>query len=120
MELPTDRPAPINMLSATNFDQPAFNTRRRTAQHSSSEDTTPQRDVMAPDMTDTQSTTPKSLTADRLEALLQMQKMDPFCKHISLHTYKGTASQTHHRLRTKILGASDPQGMEVHSISGST
>ena len=28
---------------------------------------------------------PKSLTADRLEALLQMQKTDPFCKQISKH-----------------------------------
>ena len=27
--------------------------------------------------------TPKPLTADRLEALLQMQRTDPFCKHIS-------------------------------------
>ena len=40
-------------------------------------------DAIAPDVTDTKSTTPKSLTADRLEALIQMQKMDPFCKHIS-------------------------------------
>ena len=27
--------------------------------------------------------TPKSLTANRLEVLLQMQKADPFCKRIS-------------------------------------
>ena len=53
------------------------------AQHSSPEDTTPQRDAVAPEVTDTQTTTPKSLTADRSEALLQMQKMDPFCKCIS-------------------------------------
>ena len=62
------------MLSATNLDGPAFNTRSRTAQHSSSEGTTPQTDAIAPDVTDTLSTTPKSLTVDRLEALLQMQK----------------------------------------------
>ena len=83
VELPQDRPGIINMLSATNLDGPAFNTRSRTAQHSSSEDTTPQTDVVTPNVTDTPSTTPKSLTADRLEALLQMQKTDPFCKHIS-------------------------------------
>ena len=26
--------------------------------------------------------TPKPLTADRQEALLQIKRMDPFCKHI--------------------------------------
>ena len=82
-ELPQDRPATISTLSATNFDGPTFNTRSRNAQHSPSEDTTPETDGAAPDVTDTQSTTPKSLTADRLLALLQMQKMDPFCKCIS-------------------------------------
>ena len=82
VELPQDRPTPINMLSATNLDGPSFNTRSRTAQHSSSEDTTPQTDTVAPEVTDTPSTTPKSLTVDRSEVLLQMQEMDPFCKHI--------------------------------------
>ena len=70
------------MLSATHSDGPAFNTRSRTAQQSSSEGSTPQTYAVAPDVTNTQSTTPKSLSADRLEALLQMQKMDPFCKCI--------------------------------------
>ena len=83
VELLQDRPTTINMLSATHSGGPAFNTRSRMAQHSSPEDTTPQTDAVALDVTDTQSTTPQSLTADRLEALLQMQKMDPFCKHIS-------------------------------------
>ena len=83
MELPQNRPTTINMLSATHSDGPAFNTWNKMVQHSSPEDTTTQTDVVAPDVTDTQSTTPKSVTADRLEALLQMQKMDPFCKHIS-------------------------------------
>ena len=53
------------------------------AQHSLPEDNTPQTDGIAPDITDTQSTTPKSLTADRLEVLLQMQKTDQFYKCIS-------------------------------------
>ena len=53
------------------------------AQHHSSEDSTPQTDTIAPDTTDTQNTTPKSLSADILEALLQMQKTDLFCKYIS-------------------------------------
>ena len=60
------------MLSVTNLDGPALNTRSLTAQYRSSEDTTPQTDAVAPDVTDTPSTTLKSLAADRLEALLQM------------------------------------------------
>ena len=71
------------MLSATKLEGPAFNTRSRTAQCSSSEDTTSQSDPVEPNVTDTQSTTPKSLTVNTLWALLQMQKMDPFCKQIS-------------------------------------
>ena len=83
VELPPDGHVTINMLSANTLDGPAFNTRSRTAQHSSSENTTQQTNATTPDVTDTQSIIPKSLTADRLEALLQMQKTDPFCKHIS-------------------------------------
>ena len=78
-----DRLATINMLSATNLDGPAFNTRSRTVQHSSLEDTTPQADAVELNVTDTSSNTPKSLTVDRLQALLQMHKTDPFCKCIS-------------------------------------
>ena len=37
--------------------------------------------------------TPKPLTADRLEALLQMQRTDPFCKHISKQLFNGKAPQ---------------------------
>ena len=66
------------MLSATHSDGPTFNTRSKMAQHSSPEDTTPQVDAVASDVTDTQNTTPKSLTDDRLEGLLQMQKTEPF------------------------------------------
>ena len=80
MELPENTPTTINMLSTTHSDGPAFNTRSTMAQHSSSDDTPPQTDAVASDVTDTQNTIPKSLTANRLEALLQMQKMDPFCK----------------------------------------
>ena len=67
IKLPQDRPAIINMLSTTNLDGPAFNTRSWTAQHTLSEDTTSQSDAVAPDVTDTLSTTPKSLTADSLQ-----------------------------------------------------
>ena len=80
VELPQDRPATIHMLSATNLDGPAFNTRIRTAQHRSSEDTTSQTDYVEINVTDTPSTMPKSLMVDRLQVLLQMQKTDLFCK----------------------------------------
>ena len=36
-----------------------------------------------PDIFTTPDPTPEMLTANRLEALLQMQKTDPFCKRIS-------------------------------------
>ena len=71
------------MLSATHSDGPAFNTKSRTTQQHPFSDYTPQTDVKAPVITETGNTTPKSLSADRLEALLQMQQPDPFCKHIS-------------------------------------
>ena len=60
IELPEDRPATVNMLSATNLDGPAFNTRSRTAQCTSTEDPTtqPQSDAVTPDVTDTPSTAP--------------------------------------------------------------
>ena len=81
------------MLSVTNLYGPPFNTRNRTTKHTSTEDTTPQpqKDVVIPDVTDTPSTTPKSLTMDRLQALLQMQKTDPFCKQISKCLSNGKA-----------------------------
>ena len=67
------------MLSATHSDGPASNTRSKTGQQHSSNDPTPQTDATAPVITETGNTTPKSLPADRLEALLQMQKSHPFC-----------------------------------------
>ena len=85
VELPQDMPATIQMLSAINHDEPAFNTRSRTAQHTSTENLTlqPQLDAGTPDVIETASPTPKPLTTERLQTLLQMQKTDPFCKCIS-------------------------------------
>ena len=93
IELPQDRPGTIQMLYATNHDGPAFNTRSRTAQCTSTEDPTsqPQADAVTPDVTDTPSSTPKLLTTDRLQALLWMQKTDPFSKHISKWLSNGKA-----------------------------
>ena len=51
---------------------------------------TSQPDIM-PEFSDLPDPTPKSLTADRLESLLQMQKTDPFCKRISKCLSNGKA-----------------------------
>ena len=47
---------------------------------------------------------PKFLTADKLEALLQMQKTDHFCKWISKHLSNGKAPQHETDLFTHIKG----------------
>ena len=81
VELPHDRQATVQMLSATNHDGPAFHTRSRTAQCNITGDLTPQpkTDTVTPDITtvtDTPEATPKPLTNDRLHAWLQMQRTD--------------------------------------------
>ena len=78
MELPQTTPTPINLLSVTKSDGPAFNNRSQTCQSLSADISTSQPDVM-PEVLEVPDPTPKSLTADRL-ALLQMHKTDPFCK----------------------------------------
>ena len=70
------------MLSVTNTDGPAFNTRSQTHQGLSLDNSTSQPDI-TPEVSEATGPIPKSLTADRLQALLQMQKTDPFCKRIS-------------------------------------
>ena len=70
LELPQNKPTIINMLSATHSDGPAFNTRSKTAQQNSSNDSTPQPDATTPVVTETENTTPKFLSTDRLEAPL--------------------------------------------------
>ena len=66
-----------NMSTASSTDGPAFHTRSH-AQNTSTPhpDTTPQ-------ISQEPTTTPKSLTAEHLDTLLQMQKTDQFCKCIS-------------------------------------
>ena len=83
------------MLSATNLHGPAFHMRSRTAQYNTSEEHTPQPqpDTIPQDVTNSLSTTPKPLTADRLQALLQMQRTYPFCKCISKCLSNGKASK---------------------------
>ena len=103
MELPQTAPAPINLSSVTKSDGPAFNTRSQTHQCLSTDTSTVQPDVM-PEVSKIPDATPKSLIADRLEALLQMQKMDPFCKRISKHLSNGKAPQHNTDLFTHVRG----------------
>ena len=98
VELPSTPSASINMLSISNTDGPAFNTRSQTQQHLTPDSSTTQQGV-TPDITST-----PDLTADRLEALLQMQKTDPFCKQISKCLYNGKAPKHDMELFTHIKG----------------
>ena len=77
MEQPQATSAAINMLSVSNIDGPAFNTRSQTQQCLTPNTSTAQPSI-TPQVSPVPNLTPKSLTADRLEALLQMQKTEPF------------------------------------------
>ena len=70
------------MLTVSSTDRPAFHTRSHTQNSPSSTTLIPHLDT-APQISQEPTTAPKLLTADRLEALLCMQKTDPFCKCIS-------------------------------------
>ena len=96
-------PATINILTVTHTDGPAFNTRSQTRQDYTSNNSTTQLNT-APDISPDPDTTPKSLTVDRLEALLQMQKIILFCKCISKHLSNGKAPQHETALFTHIRG----------------
>ena len=96
-------PAPISLLSVTNSDGPTFNTRSETHQCLSAHTSTVQLDVM-PEVSEVPDPTPKSLTADKLEAFLQMPKTDPFCKRISKCLSNGKAPQHETDLFTHVRG----------------
>ena len=80
------------MLTVTHTDRPAFNTRIHTQKNSPDTTSTPHPDV-SPQISQEAMSTPKPLTVDRLEALLQMQRTDPFCKHIFKCLLNGRAPQ---------------------------
>ena len=82
VELPQDKPVSINMLSITDTDRPVFNTRSQNHQCLSMDTSTSQPDI-TPIVSKERDPTPKILTAEGLQALLQMQKTDPFSKRIS-------------------------------------
>ena len=85
------------MLTASSTAGPAFHTRSCTQHTSSSATSTPHLDT-APQISQEPTTTPKPLTADHLDVLLQMQKTDPFFKHISKRLVDGKAP--HHEFDT--------------------
>ena len=67
-------------------------------QHTSSNATSTPHPNTSPQISQESTTTPKPLTADRLDALLQMQRTDPFCKCISKRLLNGKAP--HHEFDT--------------------
>ena len=103
VELPPTTLAPINMLLVSNTDGPTFNTRSQTQQHLAPDTSTAQPSI-TPDITSTSDPTPKSLTVDKLEALLQMWKTDSFCKWISKCLSNGKAPKYETELFTYIRG----------------
>ena len=89
VKLPNSTKDTVTMLTATNLDGPAFNTRSQTSQQCQiTKDTRPSNtpSISKPptyDLTtgeNTQNIMPKPLTADQCQALLQMQRIDPFSK----------------------------------------
>ena len=86
----------INMLTASLNDGPAFHTRGHTQSNSDSTSTLPTDST--PHISHEATPTPKSLTADCLDALLQMQRIDPFCKCISKRLLNSKAP--HHKFDT--------------------
>ena len=91
------------MLSVTNSDGPTFNTISQTHQCLSPDTSTSQPDIM-PAVSEVTGPTPNFLRADKLEALLQMQKTEPFCKRISKCLSNGKAPQHEMDLFTHVKG----------------
>ena len=85
-------PATVNMLTITHTDGPTSNTRSHTKKDSPDTTSTPNPNVL-PSISPDATQTPKPLKTDRLEALLQMQRTDPFFKCISKCLFNGEAPQ---------------------------
>ena len=84
------------MLTASSSDGPAFHSRSHT-QNSSHTTSTPHPDT-TPQISQEPTTTPKPLTAEHLDTLLQMQRTDPLCMHITRRLLNGKAP--HHEFDT--------------------
>ena len=113
MKLPTDSKATIEMLTTTNSDGPAFNTRSKTLQQQQANTelepsgTQHIKETVMLDLTTvetTQNITPKPLTANRHDTFLQMQRTNPFCKCISKWLSNGKAPQHEADLFTHAKG----------------
>ena len=87
---PTSPSPSVHMLTASHTDRPAFNTRSCTQTTSPNTTSTPHLNV-SPRISKEMNPTPKLLAADRIEALLQMQRTDPFCKCTSRQLLNGKA-----------------------------
>ena len=83
----------LNMLTASLNDGPAFDARSHTQSTLGSTSTFPTDPT--PHISQDATPTPKPLTADHLDAFLQMQRTDPFCKHMSKGLLNGKAP--HHK-----------------------
>ena len=101
-QLPTT-PAPINMLTVTQTDGPAFHTRSQTGQDSPLSNSNTQANT-TPNVTPDTTPMPKTPKMDRLDALLQMQKTHPFCKCISKCLSNGKVPQHETDLFTRVMG----------------
>ena len=86
----------INMLTVSSNDGAAFHMRNCT-QNTSNTTSTSHMDT-TPQIFHKSTTTPKPLTGEHLDALLQMQKTNPFCKCISKRLLNGKAP--HHEFDT--------------------
>ena len=91
------------MLTASSTEGPAFHTSSHTQNTSSSTTSTPHPNT-APQISQESTTVPKLLTTDHLEALLQMQNTDPFCKCISKRLLNGTAPHNEYDTFTHVKG----------------
>ena len=103
VELPTTMPATVTMLTVTHTDGPASNTRSHTRKDSPDTTSTPHPDV-SPKISPETTPTLKLLIVDRLEALLQMQRTDLFCKCISKCLLNGKAPQHETDIFTHVKG----------------
>ena len=111
--LPDDSKAIIKMLTTTISNGPASNTRSKTSHHHQTTSNTepssaqPDKETVTLDPTTVKTTkdvTVKPLTDDRHKALIQMQKMDPFCKCISKQLLNGKAPKHKANLFTHVKG----------------
>ena len=110
-QLSNDNKSTIKMLTATYSDGPAFNMRSKTSHQTATNteppSTHPNKDTITLDFTtmkSTQDITPKPLRNDRLQALLQMQKTDPFCQCIPKQLSSGKSPKHEADLFTHVQG----------------